>query len=304
MSDHISSKLTEPLGEQITITLVEALYPAIKQMGNIMEQLAQDMKYQDESGINDLADSFFNRLIQHTKDYNTYIVNNIQSANELQRGCIAQSEHLLDKLIEQNKELMDQRKLEQEEHSKIMNQSFELISMQQDAISRLLENQKVLSSRLDQMQEQYRMVNEQHKQTMMLTERISHGQEQLHRHSEEILEVFHKCQRLWIEDIKESSNNLEHQSQVIQNNLDTASLALLEASSKTKSCIEVMDVSLVQYQQKLEISIHDIFGVIDQHLAGITKSLGESAAEIADTAKAVPRAMRTVIEEMKQGIER
>lgn len=112
MSDHISSKLTEPLGEQITITLVEALYPAIKQMGNIMEQLAQDMKYQDESGINDLADSFFNRLIQHTKDYNTYIVNNIQSANELQRGCIAQSEQLLDKLIEQNKELMDQRKLE------------------------------------------------------------------------------------------------------------------------------------------------------------------------------------------------
>ena len=63
MSDHISDRLTEPLGEQIAITLVEALYPTVKQMGITLEQLAQDIKYQEESGIHDLADSFFNRFL-------------------------------------------------------------------------------------------------------------------------------------------------------------------------------------------------------------------------------------------------
>ncbi|MBP1755839.1 MAG: hypothetical protein H6Q59_2237 [Firmicutes bacterium] len=315
MSGNISDLLAERLGQQMSTALAEALYPEISRIGQAMEQMAQDIKHQNESGIHTLADSFFTRMTQQTTNYNTDIIENIRNSNNLQHACTEQSEKLIERLEEKSNLLMDQMKQEREEYLQYRKQSFELTSIHTDIIRKLQENQDMLSSRLDQMQEQFRVTDGQLKQAVLMTEKMNQGQELLNLHTDEMLKMFNDCQRQWVEDIKSCNSSLERQSQSIRSNLETtaqqmnnnleaSSQALLEASINAKSCIEILDRSFTDYQQKLDENINDVFGVMDQHLAGISKSLGQSAEEIAAASKAVPRAMRSVIEEMKQAAER
>ncbi len=325
MSGNISELLAERLGQQVSTALVEALYPEISRLGQTMEQMAQNIKFQSESGIHTLADSFFARLTRQTTDYNADIIENILNANKLQLVGLEQSEKLIERLEEKNTLLMERMIQEREELQQYIKQSSELLFVQTDAIQRLQGNQELLSSRLEQMEEQYRITDGQLNQAILMTEKLNQGQERLNQHTEELLGLFGDCQRQWIEDVQACNSSLEQQSQAIRSslettsgqihhnleaasenirsNLETSSQALLETSTKAKSCIELLDRSFTDYQQKLEENLSDVFGVMDRQLAEISKSLGQGAEEIAAASKAVPRAMRSVIEEMRQAVE-
>jgi predicted nucleic acid-binding Zn-ribbon protein len=216
---------------------------------------------------------------------------------------------------------------------KYMQQSLELMAKQHDTMLIQQENQNLLSARMEQMNEQSRLAEEQLQQAMSMSEKLDQNQVELQNHMEEILSSFSGEQKHWLENLAICSNDLEQkadkiqtnlgqqtdkiqtnlgqQTEMIQNNLSqqtetiqlnlgSATEALLEVSVNAKNSMELLEGNFELFQKKTEESLTGIFGIMDEQIAGIAKSLGQSAVEISEAASTVPRAMRSVIEEMKQ----